>query len=112
MFKAKALLIAFCFALSLAPVASAHDNHRFGHRSHVRVIRTYPARTVRVVRVRRPVRVLGVRYYSQYNYGRRRSALARHQRFERRRLHRRLAMERRLAHNRWAYRHRLARHYR
>ena len=81
--KVITLLAAFTVVLGLAVVASAHDRHRFGHRNRVRVVRTYP---VRVVRVQRPVRVLGTRYYNSYYYnnGRRRSAFVHRRNAERR----------------------------
>lgn len=95
--KIMILLAAFAIALGLAVVASAHDRHGFGHRNRGHVIRGYPVRSVRVIRVQRPVRVLGARYYRPYNYGRRRSAFIHHRNSERRALRRYWMMEHRRA---------------
>lgn len=110
-------MIAFAVLLSLAVIASAHDDHGRGYGwrqgSRVRALsgRRY-ARPVRVVTVRGPMRVLGARYYNHDNYGRRRSALAHHQNAERHLLHRHFKQERRLARYRGLDRRELARHQR
>jgi hypothetical protein len=94
--KVMALLAAFGIALGLAVVASAHDRHGFGHRNRGHFVRRYPVSRVRVVRVQRPVRVLGARYY-RYDYGRRRGAFVQQRNFERRALRRHWIMEHRRA---------------
>ncbi|MGA9769921.1 MAG: hypothetical protein WBV94_12830 [Blastocatellia bacterium] len=97
--KVITFLAALAITLGLVVVASAHDRHRFGQRNRVRVVRTYPVRSVRVVRLHRPVRrVLGVRYYSPYNYGHRRSVFVRNRNFQRRAWRRHWIRERRHQH--------------
>jgi hypothetical protein len=97
--KVITFLAAFAIALGLVVVASAQNRHRFGQRNRVRVVRTYPVRSVRVIRLHRPVRrVLGVRYYRPYNYGRRRSVFVHNRNFERRAWRRHAIRERRHPH--------------
>ena len=98
--KLLSLILAFVVLLAIAVVASAHDRHGRDRRWN------QGSRRVRVVTVRRPARVLGVRYYNSryYNYGQRRSAFVHYRNAQRRALrrHQRQQWLRwRMHHRRW-----------
>ena len=97
--KLLGLMLVLAALLSLAVVASAHDRHG-------RERRWNQSRRVRVVTVRRPARVLGVRYYNSqyYNNGRHRSAFVHYRNAQRRALRRHQLQELRrwrMHHRRW-----------